>query len=159
MGQFNNDRVDGIYTRTILDHYRNSPHKITIDNPDIEFDEYNPICGDRVFLQLKLSGLKILKAGFSGEGCIITQASASLMIDNLIGKTLGDAEATSLRVKVMLSSDNLSDIETGLLGNLATLRSVRQVPIRIKCALLAWSALEQGIQRYSRGVPSSDILY
>ena len=149
MREYNSNQIGQVYNETILDHYKNSSHKIFIDSPDLEFDEFNPVCGDRVFLQIRLAGGKILKAGFLGEGCIITQASASMMIENLIGKTLDDAESTSFMVKQMMSTNH--SIKTfSDLGSLVELQSVKQIPIRIKCAVLAWSALEQCIDRYRK---------
>ena len=77
MQEFPFNEIAELYRDVILDHYRRSRVKSPVENPDIQYDEYNPICGDRVVLQLKLRGSTIEKAGFEGEGCSISQACAS----------------------------------------------------------------------------------
>ena len=150
MQQFPFDEIDELYRKVILDHYRSPRNMVEIGEPDIEYDEYNPICGDRVVLQLKVNDGRIEEAGFHGQGCSITQASASVMTDSLKGKTPEEAEQLSSTFRRLMQGHALSEGELTGLGNLAAFQGVRKFPVRIKCALLAWTALEEGIAEYRR---------
>ena len=148
MQEFPFDEIDELYGKVILDHYRNPRRTVRIEDADVEYDEFNPICGDRVVLQLKMDGDRIAEAGFQGEGCSVTRASASMMADLLGGMTLAEAEELAEAVRRMMLQGALPD--DGL-GDLEALRGVRRFPVRIKCALLAWTALEEGIDEYRAG--------
>ena len=148
MQEFPYDEISDLYRTTILEHYRKSGNKLRIEEPDIEYDEYNPICGDRVVLQLKLNGGLVGEATFHGEGCSISQASASMMTDVLEGKTLAEAEELAETFRQMMQGHTLSDEQLAELSHLEALQGVRKFPVRIKCALLAWTALEEGIEEY-----------
>ena len=148
MQPFPFDELDDLYQKIILEHYRNARNKANLTSPDIEYDEFNPICGDQVVLQLKLNDGRIAEVGFHGEGCAISQASASILTELLKDRTLAGAAGLSERFRDMMqgrssSGENLED-----LGDLQALQGVRRFPIRIKCALLAWIALEEGIDQY-----------
>ena len=145
MQKFPFDQIDDLYRDVILRHYRASRSRYQVQDPDVEYDEYNPICGDRVVLQLRVVEDRIVKAGFKGEGCSITRASASMMVDALEGLTLEEAEDLAARFRVSLTGGGAPDSR---LGDLEALQAVRTFPVRIKCALLGWSALEQGIEEY-----------
>jgi nitrogen fixation NifU-like protein len=142
------DGLDDLYRDVVLKHYRESRSKLHIENPDIEYDEYNPICGDRVVLQLKLDDGRVGEAGFHGEGCSISQASASMMTGLLCGKSLEEAERLSGTFRRMMHGSTGPQDEVSGLGDLEALQGVRKFPVRIKCALLAWTALEEGIEEY-----------
>ena len=148
MQEFPFDEIDELYRGAILDHYRNSRNKVKMEVPDIEYDEYNPICGDRVVLQLKLDDDLIGEASFHGQGCSISQASASMLTDSLKGKTLEEAEGLAETFRQMMRGRAPSEEELAELGSLEALQGVRKFPVRIKCALLAWAALEEGIEEY-----------
>ena len=147
MQKFPFDEIDDLYRKVILEHSRKARDVPHVQEPDIEYDEYNPICGDRVLLQLKLDGDSIGEAGFQGEGCSITRASASMMVELLNGKTLEEAEELSRSVRAMMRGQ-ASQQELDSLGGLEALQAVRKFPVRIKCALLGWTALEIGIEEY-----------
>ena len=147
MQKFPFDQVDELYRDVILRHYRASGGRAGVQDPDVEYDEYNPICGDRVVLQLRVVEGRIEKAGFKGEGCSITQASASMMADALEGLTLEEAEELARNFRASLTGDGATESRSDL-GDLEALQAVRKFPVRIKCALLGWSALEQGIEEY-----------
>ena len=123
---------------------------VEIGEPDIEYDEYNPICGDRVVVQLKLNDGRIEEAGFHGQGCSISQASASMMADSLKGKTPEEVERLSGTFRRLMQGHTPSEDERAGLGDLEAFQGVRKFPVRIKCALLAWTALEEGIAEYRR---------
>ena len=148
MQKFPFDQIDDLYRDVILRHYRASRSRSEVQDPDVEYDEYNPICGDRVVLRLRVAEGRIVEAGFEGEGCSITQASASMMTDALEGLTLEEAEELADRFRSSLTSAGAPGSRPGGLGDLEALQAVRAFPVRIKCALLGWSALEQGIEEY-----------
>lgn len=148
MQKFPFDQIDDLYRDVILRHYRASRSRPEVHDPDVEYDEYNPICGDRVVLRLRVVQGRIVEAGFKGEGCSITQASASMMTDALKGLTLQEAEDLADRFRLSLTGDVPPGSPSGGLGDLEALQAVRAFPVRIKCALLGWSALEQGIEEY-----------
>lgn len=141
--------LDGLYGDLIIEHYRNPRHRHSVPDPDVEAEEFNPFCGDRVVVQLKLDGSGcISQIGASAEGCSIIQASTSMMAEALAGKTLDELEALAERFRSVMQG-RLSGSKAGeSLGDLESLTVVRQYPVRIKCALLPWTALEEGIDDY-----------
>lgn len=148
MHPFPFEDLDELYRERILYHFRRSRSEVKLEAPDIEYDEYNPICGDRVVLQLNLEDGRVGEASFHGEGCAISQASASMMTDLLKGQTLEEAEILSATFRDMLEGGTHRQDELSTLGDLKALEGVRKFPVRIKCALLAWTALEEGIDEY-----------
>ena len=130
-----------------MDHYRNPRNRASLDDPDVEAEEFNPFCGDRAILQLKLDGEgNGCGVSATAEGCSIIQASTSMLSDLLQGKPLEDAVELGAKFrKAMQSGPADEDIE---LGDLRALQVVRQYPVRIKCALLPLTALEEGIKAY-----------
>ena len=142
------NEIDELYRDVILQHYRKSRKQVRLEQPDIEFDEFNPVCGDRVVLQLKLNEGLIIEASFQGEGCSISQASASVMTGLLKGKTLGEAELLAESFRELMRGNVPSGDQLAELGDLEAFQAVRKFPVRIKCALLAWTALEAGIDEY-----------
>ena len=149
MQEFPFDEIDELYRGVILEHYRRSRNRSRVPDPDIEYDEYNPVCGDRVVLQLKLDDGLIWEVGFHGEGCAISQASASMMTDSLKGKTLEEAWELSEAFRGIMDRDaSANSGKNAGLGDLEALQAVRRFPVRIKCALLSWTALEEGIDSY-----------
>ncbi len=151
MQKFPFDEIDTLYRDIILKHYRNSSDRVSIDAPDIEYDGYNPICGDRVVIQLKVKDARIEESSFHGEGCSISQASASMMADILAGKTLEEAQDLAEAFREMMQGSASSEDKRVKLGELEALQAVRKFPVRIKCALLGWTALEEGIEEFRSG--------
>ena len=141
--------LDGLYGDLIIKHYRNPRHRLSVPDPDVEAEEFNPFCGDRVVVQLKLddSG-RVSQVGASTEGCSIIHASASMMAEALSGKTLDELGALAEHFRSMMQGRPLSEMAGESLGDLESLKVVRQYPVRIKCALLPWTALEEGIDYY-----------
>ncbi len=149
IGGFSFDALDDLYRETILDHYRHPRNHVQLEAPDITAEGFNPFCGDGVVLGLKLDGEdRVAQVGFQGQGCSISQASASMLTQALQGKTLKEAEELSGLFRSMMEGHEASGEAGEALGDLAALRGVRQFPVRIKCALLAWAALEEGIENY-----------
>ena len=149
------DNPDALYGDVIMDHYRSPRHRAPLLNADIEAEEFNPFCGDRATLQLRLSHADANSASIQdvsalAEGCSIIQASASLLADNLQGRTLEQAADLSQLFRDLMQGKPLPPVALSELGDLEALEVVRQYPVRVKCALLPWVALEAGLRRLSR---------
>jgi len=144
-------QLDDLYREIILDHYRNPRNQAPLEDPDIEARGFNPFCGDEVVLQLKLRDGRIAATSFQGRGCSISQASASMMTEVLKGKTLEEARELYHAFRRLMHGEALSEEEAEALGELEALEGVRQYPIRIKCALLGWATLGDGIEGYEKG--------
>ncbi|MBI4340356.1 MAG: SUF system NifU family Fe-S cluster assembly protein [Chloroflexi bacterium] len=143
--------LDELYKEVILDHYRHPRNSQRLEDAQVTAHGFNPFCGDEVDLQLRLNGDgAVREVGFQGRGCSISQASASLLTEELKGKTLAEAEALRGTFRRMMQGEKLTDAETESLGGLAVLAGVRQFPVRIKCALLSFAALEDGIKEHAR---------
>ena len=141
--------LDGLYGDAILDHYRSPRHRISVPDPDVEAEEYNPFCGDRVTLQLKLDYAgRVVRVGTNSEGCSIIQATVSMMADALQGKNLSELFDLAQLFRDMMQGKSLPAGRDDDFSQLKALTVVRQFPVRIKCALLPWTALEVGIQNY-----------
>jgi nitrogen fixation NifU-like protein len=144
-------QLDGLYGDAIMDHYRNPRHRIPVPAPDIEAEEFNPFCGDRVTLQIKLNeDGRVARVSSRSEGCSIIQATASMMSEVMQGKTLAELSELSLLFRRMMQGNPPGEEPDGTLGDLVALQVVRRYPVRIKCALLPWMALEEGIEGVGR---------
>ena len=141
--------LQGLYGDLILDHYRNPRHRTPVFHAEVEAEEFNPFCGDRVILQLRLDGQGcIVEAGAQSEGCSIIQASASMLADIALGKSVAELEGLSQLFRTMMRDEPSTGEVEDELGDLHSLQVVRQFPVRIKCALLPWTALEIGIEGF-----------
>ena len=138
--------MDGLYGDLVMDHYRNPRNRSPISDADIEAEEFNPFCGDRATLQLKLDDRgNICGVSAQAEGCSIIQAATSMLCDQLQGKSLDEVAEIGERYRLVLRNGAEGESE---LGDLRSLQVVRQYPVRIKCALLPLTALEEGIKAY-----------
>jgi len=137
--------LDDLYREVILDHYSRPRNKGTIDNPDIKVEGANPLCGDELSIHVKLTEEKITEVKFVGRGCSISQASASMMTEQIKGKTLNEAKELIGQFKSMMHGRPANEDE---LGDLTALQGVRKFPVRVKCATLSWVALEQGVDEF-----------
>ncbi|NIA26290.1 MAG: SUF system NifU family Fe-S cluster assembly protein [Gammaproteobacteria bacterium] len=142
--------LEDLYRQVILDHYRSPRNRGTIDHCDAHGEGHNPLCGDEISLDLTITDDTVTDVAISGQGCSISQASASMMSEAIKGKTIPEVESLIRRFKAMM------DIEEGdagldpdrpgsVLGDLEALQGVRKFPVRIKCASLPWTTLEQAL--------------
>lgn len=139
---FNN--LDQLYRSVIMDHYKNPRNKGSLEENSVTIDMNNPTCGDRIHLTLKLIDGIVEEAKFDGEGCSISMSSASMMTQIVKGKKLEEAlELAEIFSKMMLGED--FDDEKYDLGDVEALQGVAKFPARIKCATLAWKAMEKGV--------------
>ena len=129
-----------LYQEVILDHNKHPLNFGELEGADRHADGYNPLCGDRLAVYLKLDGEVITDVAFVGSGCAISKASASLMTDAVKGRTVAEAEELFGRFHAMITNgaDTPPPVE---IGKLAVLAGVRDYPTRVKCASLAWHTL------------------
>lgn len=140
---FNN--LDTLYRQVIMDHYKNPRNKGQLEEDSITIDMNNPTCGDRIHLTLKIEDGKVAAAKFDGEGCSISMASASMMTQAVKGLEVEKAlELSQIFYDMMLGKEY--DDENLDLGDIEALQGVAKFPARIKCATLAWKAMEKGVR-------------
>lgn len=134
--------LDGVYQELILRHYRSPAHRGEMDAPDAVVMMRNPTCGDDIVLQLRVRDGRIEDVRFKGQGCAISQASASMMSSLIAGKTFAEAEPLLARFREMIHGDAEAARDRAL-GDLRALSGVARLPRRVKCAMLPWDALEE----------------
>ncbi|MBB2927614.1 MULTISPECIES: Fe-S cluster assembly sulfur transfer protein SufU [Paraburkholderia] len=144
-----------LYQETIFDHYRRPRNCHTVPGATHTAEGYNPLCGDRVTLYLRIEDGVVKDAGFEGAGCAIATASASLMTEALKGRTQAEVEALFERFHAMATAPSDRPASAEGLGKLAVLAGVREFPARIKCATLAWHTLHAAL-RDERGTVSTE---
>ena len=131
-----------VYNELIMEHSMNSYNKKKLDKADYSEMGHNPNCGDEITLELKLNGDIIEDMAFSGHGCAISQASTSIMIDTLKGKTIDEAKDIIKTFIEMIKRETKDEKELEKLEDAIAFRNVSNMPARVKCALLAWHTLE-----------------
>jgi len=142
--EFDIGKLEDLYREIILDHYRYPRNRGHLDHPDLSAEGMNPFCGDEITIELKLNGAgQVKEVVFRGRGCSISQASVSMLTEKIKGKTLDETLQLSNLFKDVMHGKELSQEELEQLGDLVALEGVRKFPIRIKCALLGWAALEE----------------
>jgi nitrogen fixation protein NifU and related proteins len=138
--------LEDLYQEVILDHNR-QPRNFRALNDGQRAEGYNPLCGDRLTVYLHLTDGVIEDVSFQGSGCAISKASASLMTEAVKGKSLDEVKGLFERFQKMVTSP--PDVTAENLGKLTALAGVRQFPVRVKCATLAWHTLRSGLDARS----------
>ncbi len=133
--------IQGLYKEIVLDHYRRPRNRGELENADIEEHLNNPLCGDEVTIYVNLRDGRLEEVAFTGRGCSISQASASMLAERLPGRS---REETEKEIEAFLQMMRTEEREE--LGELAALKGVVQTPNRIRCAILAWDALRRGLE-------------
>lgn len=136
-----------LYTQVIMDHYQRPRNRGKLEDADLEKHLLNPLCGDEVVVYAAFDGDRVADVRFSGRGCAISQASASMMTERLSGKSLKEAEAEIELFKEQMVGKK----EFPKLDDLAALKGIVKYPSRVKCAILAWSAFHEGLSKGARG--------
>ena len=140
-----NNNLDQLYRSVIMDHYKNPRNKGSLEEDSVTIDMNNPTCGDRIHLTLKVEDGIVKDAKFDGEGCSISMSSASMMTQIIKGKKIEEAlELAEIFSKMMLGEE--FDVDKYDLGDVEALQGVAKFPARIKCATLAWKAMEKGVK-------------
>ena len=141
-----------LYQEVILDHNK-KPHNFRkMDDATARIEGFNPLCGDHLFLYLKLDGDVIEDVSFQGSGCAISKASASMLTTSVIGKSREEAERLFKHFHVMVTGEPGSEIDPAALGKLAVFSGVCEYPARVKCATLAWHSLVSALNRSEKPV-------
>jgi nitrogen fixation NifU-like protein len=138
--------LQSLYQELILQHYRHPRNRGEMEEPDVEIHMNNPTCGDEITVQLRIRDERIEQICFRGHGCSISQASASMMTQQLTGASLADADTLAKRFTEMMHGSAEAAADKSL-GDLRALAGVAKFPVRIKCALLAWNATEEARKR------------
>jgi len=142
--------LNSLYQQLILEHYRNPRNKGELPDRTVEVHMRNPVCGDEIRLQLRVEDDRIADARFVGQGCSISQASVSMMTTLLKGRSLDDAESLASRFTGMMHGDAEAAKDRAM-GDLRALAGVSKFPVRIKCALLGFDALQEALKRNAEG--------
>jgi nitrogen fixation NifU-like protein len=137
-----------LYQEVILDHNRRPRNFHAIADASQTAEGYNPVCGDRLMLYVKVSGDVITDVSFEGAGCAISKASASMMTDAVKGHTIAEANALFDRFHRMVTTPPEQAVED--MGKLSSLAGVREFPVRVKCASLAWHTLKAAMAKQPR---------
>ncbi len=137
--------LSDLYQEVILDHNKRPRNFRRLEAPSHHAEGYNPLCGDRLELFVQVSGAVISDVAFLGSGCAISKASASLMTDAVKGRTMEEALDLFNRFHHVVTTPPDQPVED--LGKLSVLAGVRQFPVRVKCASLAWHTLKSALAR------------
>lgn len=142
-------KLDNLYRQVILDHSSHPHHRGKLGDSTQTIEMNNPTCGDVIQLELAVEDGVIKDIAFDGSGCSISTASASMMTDAVVGKTVAEAEALAADFSKLVQGEEVTDEEK--LGDAAMLSGVSKFPARIKCATLAWKALGQALDDKENG--------
>ena len=137
--------LNDLYQEVILDHNKRPRNFRRIEGASHYADGYNPLCGDKLSLTVQVDGDSIADAAFQGSGCAISKASASLMTDTVKGKSIVEVRELFDRFHKMITTPPDQPVED--LGKLSVLAGVREFPVRVKCASLAWHTLKAALDR------------
>lgn len=140
------DELDELYKEVILDHYANPRNRRPLPNPTLVVEQNNPVCGDEIRLYVEISDDALTDVGFEGHGCSISQSSASMMTEMVKGESLDEVIGQVLAFKRLMTSNDAIDPDEW--GDLEAFQGVRKFPVRVKCATLAWNALQESIEKY-----------
>jgi nitrogen fixation NifU-like protein len=136
--------LDALYRDVVLDHYRTPRGRKPLPKPDVENQGFNPVCGDEVKVALRIEGGRIAEAAIQGRGCAISVAAGSMLAELLVGKTSAEVEKLGEAFRAMLHGQ---PVPAGVdLGDLEALEGVKNLPVRVKCALLAWTTLRDALK-------------
>ncbi|HEY8279490.1 MAG TPA: SUF system NifU family Fe-S cluster assembly protein [Bdellovibrionota bacterium] len=141
--------LDALYREVILDHHRHPRNYGKLEQPTATVEGYNPLCGDRVEIAVSVKDGRLLAdCRFQGEGCSICMASASMMTEELIGKSVAEVQKTIEGFRALLKGE---ECPLAVEGDLESLVGVRNFPVRIKCALLPWTTLSDAVKKAKEG--------
>ena len=143
--------LEDLYREVILDHYRNPRNRGHLDAPDATAQGVNPLCGDEINIDLTIRDGIVTDVAIEGQGCSISQSSASMMSEAIKGKSRQEIEDLIRKFRTMMSLDDSDDPGLdpdrpgAVLGDIEALQGVRQYPVRIKCASLSWTTLMEAL--------------
>jgi nitrogen fixation NifU-like protein len=132
--------LDDLYKEVILDHYKSPRNKRELPDATSSLHKNNPLCGDEITIHARLEDGKVSEVTFEGQGCSISQASASMLTETVAGKTVDNAADLTREFRGMMEGS--VDPDEDAFGDLIALKGVVKYPVRIKCAVLAWDVLQ-----------------
>ena len=138
---------DDLYRELILEHYRMPRNRRAVENADVDLVQHNPMCGDEVRVTARVFEGRVEEIGFIGQGCSISQASASMMTQAVLGMAIAEAGASAARFRSMIRGEIGADDD---IGDLVAMQGVSRYPMRVKCAALAWDTLQKGLEGYEK---------
>ena len=136
--------LDDLYKEVILDHYKAPRNKRAIPGAELTCTRNNPLCGDEITVYARVEDGVLADVAFQGQGCSISQSSASMMTEAVTGRRIEDAQDLATDFRGMMSGDVGPDEDE--FGDLVALKGVVKYPIRIKCAVLAWDVLQEAVR-------------
>jgi nitrogen fixation NifU-like protein len=145
------DELRDLYQEVIFDHNRNPRNFRVIPDADRQVEGFNPLCGDRLTLYVKIADNLITDVSFQGEGCAISTASVSLLTEIVKGKTVQEAEEL-FKLFHEITTGKSAQFNLESLGKLAVLAGVREYPARVKCATLAWHTLDAALKNQAKSI-------
>jgi len=135
--------LEDLYKEVILDHYKSPRNKRELPGAELTCSRNNPLCGDEITIQANLEGERVAEVAFSGQGCSISQASASMLTEAVAGKSVEEADRLAVEFRGMM--EGTQDLDEDRAGDLVALKGVVKYPVRIKCAVLAWDVLQEAL--------------
>ncbi len=135
--------LEDLYKEVILDHYKSPRNKRRLENAELSCSKNNPLCGDEITVRAHLADGRVAEIAFEGQGCSISQASASMMTEAVTGRSVNDAGSLAADFRGMM--EGKVDPEEDEFGDLIALKGVVKYPVRIKCAVLAWDVLQEAL--------------
>ncbi len=144
--------VGQLYQEVILDHYKRPRNFRKLDGASRNAEGYNPLCGDKVTVYVKLEDGVVRDISFQGSGCAISTASASMMTTSLKGKTVAEAEVLFQSFRLLVTGQPDRALDRGELGKLAVFSGISEFPIRVKCAILAWHTMLAALEEKTETV-------
>lgn len=142
--------LNSLYQQLILEHYRTPRNKGELPDKTVEIHMRNPSCGDEIRLQLKLEDGRVADVSFVGSGCSISQAAVSMMTALIKGRAVDEADEVAEKFKAMMHGDE-SMVKDRSMGDLRALAGVSKFPVRVKCALLGFDALQEALKKTGEG--------
>jgi len=137
--------LSDLYQEVILDHNKRPRNFHVLDSASHQAEGFNPLCGDRLHLYLRVEDDVVTDIGFQGSGCAISKASASIMTDSVKGRPVAEVQDLFRRFHTMVTTPPEQSVED--MGKLSALAGVREFPVRVKCASLAWHTLKAALER------------
>lgn len=143
--------LQDLYRDVLLDYFRSGAHKGRLEPADLVSEGVNPLCGDQLLFTAAIQDGRIAAVKYQGHGCVISQSSAAMMAEALVGKTPGEAERLAAAFKAAMTGHAPFAGLPEELEELKALEGVAKYPVRIKCALLAWNTLLEGLKTLGQG--------
>jgi nitrogen fixation NifU-like protein len=143
--------LSDLYRDVIVDHNRHPRNFRPMPDADRKAEGFNPLCGDRLTLYVRLDGERVGDVSFQGSGCAISVASASLLTESVKGRSIDEAERLFATMHTLLTKDDAA-VDVAALGKLAALSGVRAFPARVKCASLCWHTLDAALHQQTEPV-------